>query len=273
MRLVWTTDPHLDQVSKQAWKGWIDEIASHGADGIVISGDISEGDDVILQLGRIAEQFSVPIYFVLGNHDFYHSAIGPTRQAVIAVSREHESLHYLTDQSAARLAEGVYLVGEDGWGDGIEGDYENSSIRLNDFDLIEDFRGAGADAWKEQIRGLGKECAQRLAEKLIEIPSEAKQVVVVTHVPPYREACWYEGRTTDDNWAPFFVCRQIGDVLTEVAEANPHVSYNVLCGHTHNDGIAKMRDNLIVYTGGAIYGAPDIEGVFEIDSDSCKFKR
>ena len=111
MRLVWTTDPHLNHVAAEQWQCWIDEIASHGADGVVITGDISEGDDVVLQLQAIAQAISAPIYFVLGNHDFYQRSRGATRQSVIHKSREIDSLHYLTDDSAIELGDGVFLVG------------------------------------------------------------------------------------------------------------------------------------------------------------------
>ena len=268
MRLVWTTDPHLNHVSEQAWKHWIDEIASHGADGIVISGDISEGDDVTFQLGRIADSFAIPIYFVLGNHDFYGSSIGVTRGAVVAAGRKHDQLHYLTDLSAFDMGDGVYLLGEDGWGDGIEGDYEGSLVRLNDFVRIDDFHRADPNGWKEQLRVLGKQSADRLRQKLSSLPDTAEHVIVATHVPPYRESCWYEGKTTDDHWAPFFVCRQVGDVLTAAAESTPERKFIVLCGHTHNNGVAQMSKNLIVYTGGAAYGAPDVEGVVTTDSNA-----
>ena len=51
----------------------------------------------------LAEALKIPIYFVLGNHDFYGSSIAATRQSVIHASREHPLLHYLTDESAIEL--------------------------------------------------------------------------------------------------------------------------------------------------------------------------
>jgi predicted phosphohydrolase len=272
VRLVWTTDPHLNHVPVQAWERWTDAIASLGADGVVITGDISEGDDVVSQFHRIAETFAVPIYFVLGNHDFYRSSITATRQSVIAASRENPLLHYLTDSSAIELAEHVFLVGEDGWGDAVEGDYEGSPIRLNDFHLIEDFRRTDPDRWKQQLQELGAESAQRLKAKLEAIPEDAREVLVITHVPPFREACWYEGKTTDNNWAPFFVCGQVGRVLRKATESRRGCRFTVLCGHTHHEGIAAIASNLIVHTGAADYGHPDIEGMITINAGKLSLK-
>lgn len=265
MRLVWTTDPHLNHVAESTRQQWFETIASHGPDGIVISGDISEGDDVVFQISRLAQVFSVPIHFVLGNHDFYCSSISKTRQQVIAACREHDHLHYLTDESTCELIDGVFLVGEDGWGDATAGDYEGSHIRLNDFAMIDDFRLAPASDWKQRLNVLGAESAQRLAAKIEALPFEARQVLVVTHVPPFCEACWYEGKTTDENWSPFFVCGQVGQLLLRQANARPNCQFTVLCGHTHHHGIATLAANLVVHTGGAVYGQPNIEGVVRIE--------
>jgi 3',5'-cyclic-AMP phosphodiesterase len=273
VRLVWTTDPHLNHVVASTRQQWFETIASHGPDGIVISGDLSEGDDVVFQLLRLAQVFSVPIYFVLGNHDFYGSSISATRRQVITASRERNHLHYLTDDSAIELMRGVFLVGEDGWGDATAGDYEGSHIRLNDFVLIDDFRLTPTSTWKQRLNDLGAESAQRLAAKIAALPVHAQQVLVVTHVPPFCEACWYEGKTTDESWAPFFVCGQVGQVLRQQATSRPHCQFTVLCGHTHHHGTATLATNLVVHTGSAVYGQPDIEAVVAIEESGIQMAR
>lgn len=264
MRLVWTTDPHLNHTAESVRQEWFQQLASRGANGIVISGDLSEGDDVVFCLQQMAKTLSLPIYFVLGNHDFYGTSIAHTRRQVIDVCRQHSQLHYLTDESPTELSENVFLIGEDGWGDATEGDYENSMVRLNDFRLIDDFRLTTADQWKGMLIELGAASAERLTSKLQSISPKAKQIVVVTHVPPFCEACWYEGKTTDENWSPFFVCGQIGKVLLEFCQTRPACEVVVLCGHTHHGGVAKMMPNLIVHTGAATYRHPDMEAIVSI---------
>lgn len=273
MQLVWTTDPHLNHVPVERWESWITSIASHGADGVVISGDISEGDDVVFRLQQIAERLAMPIYFVLGNHDFYKSSFGMTRQRVIHASREDSRLRYLTDMPPIQLDHDTFLIGEDGWGDATEGDYENSTITLNDFRLIEDFHSVDPARWKQQLVDLGKAAAERLTEKLSALPDTAAHVLVITHVPPYREACWYEGKTTDDNWAPFFVCGQLGRAIRRTAETRPSCRFTVLCGHTHNEGTADIASNLVVHTGAAQYGEPDIEGMITLGREGIRFDK
>lgn len=264
MRLIWTTDIHLNHVQINAWDRWAQDIADCDGDAMVITGDISEADDVVFQLRRIAESFPIPIYFLLGNHDFYASSIGATRQKASAVARDLDSLCYLTDTPPIELVPGQFLIGEDGWGDATEGDYENSIVRLNDFACIKDFTRVDPISWPRLLREQGAESAERLREKLNALPPDAKQVIVATHVPPFREACWYEGKTTDDHWAPFFVCGQAGKVLQHHAADNPSLQLTVLCGHTHHGGVAEIAPNLIVYTAAAEYGAPAVERVIEL---------
>ncbi len=270
MRLVWVTDPHLNHVSAKARDAWIQQVASHGPDGVVICGDISEGDDVVLQLNAISRQIAAPIYFVLGNHDFYGSSIAQTRQNVIRASRAQPGLRYLTDCPAIEIGGGCFVVGEDGWGDATEGDYEESYVHLNDFRLIKDFVRFPPNHWKQQLEQLGKESADRLEAKLSELPSDTREVLVVTHVPPYRQACWYQGRTTDENWAPFFVCGQLGQKVIQAAQSRPDCQFTILCGHTHHAGVAAISVNLVVYTGAAEYGKPEIEGLIDISDHQLK---
>lgn len=263
MRLAWTSDIHLNHVGLRAWDQWVHSIKESSVDAVLISGDISEADDVVFQLRRLAETLRRDIYFVLGNHDFYYSSIAATRRAVSEVARDIDSLCYLTDSSPIELATGHFLLGEDGWGDGTVGDFHNSPVRLNDFQSILDFQRVTPTRWLELIQQQGAESAERLRGKLKTLVGKAHRATVVTHVPPFRESCWYEGHTTDDNWAPFFVCGQVGRELLAFSEANPSIQMQVLCGHTHHAGLAKLRPNLVVHTAKAIYGAPAVEEIVE----------
>lgn len=44
-------------------------------------------------------------------------------------------------------------------------------------------------------------------------------------------------------------CKAMGDLLLEVAQANPDVQIDVLCGHTHREAAVEMLPNLRVHTG------------------------
>ncbi|TWU42699.1 metallophosphoesterase family protein [Novipirellula artificiosorum] len=270
MQLAWTTDPHFDHVNVDSMDRWFEHVASQRPCGLIVTGDLSEGSDVVVQLRRLALTLGIPIYFVLGNHDFYQSSIARTRQQVVSFARDQDQLFYLTDVGPIQLAEGVYLTGDDGWGDATIGNYEASPIRLRDFEQIEDFRDADPTERKAMLQREGADSAARLRAKLESIPMDAAKVLIATHLPPFAESCWYQGRTTDEFWAPFFVCGSIGKMLLDVCSARSHCDWIVLCGHTHHDGVATLADNLTVYTGAACYGDPGIEAMIQVEANGVR---
>lgn len=266
MRLAWLTDPHFDHVSFDRFERLAQQIRDQATDGLLLTGDISQADDVLFQLERLHMAIGIPIHYVLGNHDFYGGSIENVQREATAAALRHPDLHYLSTSETITLADRVGLVGDDGWGDATVGDYEQSPVRLADFQYIEDFRRTGQDQWRALLGRLGRQSRERLLPKLLRAAERYSHVYVLTHVPPFREACWYEGHTTDDLWAPFFVCGAVGDALREAAAAHRTTQFTVLCGHTHHSGIATIADNLTVVTGGTQYGSPAISEVFEVSS-------
>ena len=90
------------------------------------------------------------------------------------------------------------------------------------------------------------------------------RVFFATHVPPLREACWHEGRISDDHWSPHFTCLAMGQALLEVMRDFPAKQLTVLCGHTHGAGECRPAPNIEILTGGAIYGVPELVRTFEV---------
>ena len=85
------------------------------------------------------------------------------------------------------------------------------------------------------------------------------------HVPPFRESCWHEGRVSDDEYLPHFSCKAVGEVLLRCMRARPDRKLTVLCGHTHGRGSVDMLPNLSVVTGGADYGRPAVQAVWDVE--------
>ena len=89
--------------------------------------------------------------------------------------------------------------------------------------------------------------------------------MLLTHVPPLREACWHAGQISDDEWAPHFTCVATGEAILEIMATQPENRLTVLCGHTHGQGETQPLANVQVITGGADYGHPVIQRVLEFD--------
>jgi len=265
MRVVWLTDIHLDCVNESARAAFFDTIAAQRPDGVFLTGDISIAPSLLPHLRTMAEAIQTPIYFVLGNHDFYHGSITAVRAAVSDCSRSHVFLRYMPEAGVVPLTQNTALVGHDGWGDGRYGDYMRSPIRLNDHILIEELTGLTQAKLQDRLRDLGNEAAGYLQETLPKALDRFKRVIVLSHVPPFKETCWYQGQVGNDEWLPFFTCKAVGDVLRDLLEKRPECRVDVYCGHAHHQGTAHILPNLRVFTGEAHYGAPQINRVIEVD--------
>ena len=73
------------------------------------------------------------------------------------------------------------------------------------------------------------------------------------------------GRPSDDDWAPHFACKAVGDALLKVMAGRPAVRLTVLSGHTHGGGESDMAENIHVITGPAQYYRPVVQRIFEFD--------
>jgi Icc protein len=270
MRLAWATDIHLNFVDATARRQFYDTVGQD-SDAVVISGDIGESTDVEGYLREMEDVLQRPIYFVLGNHDFYRGSITTTREAVARLAAESEYLVYLTANGVVELTPQTALIGHDGWADARLGDFANSDVILNDYTLISELQFWIGDAvldkerLSEVLNALGDQAAKDVETRLTDAVNQYPKVIAITHVPPFREATWHEGRISDDNWLPHFSCKAAGDAMVSVMQSNPQANLLVLCGHTHGGGEASPLDNLQVLTGPARYGVPEIQRVIKVE--------
>jgi hypothetical protein len=69
---------------------------------------------------------------------------------------------------------------------------------------------------------------------------------------------------SNSDWLPHFASQAMGQALLDIMARHPRRNLTVLCGHTHSPGEAQLLDNLRVLTGGAEYGAPAVQRVFDL---------
>jgi 3',5'-cyclic-AMP phosphodiesterase len=269
MRLAWLTDIHLNFVDDSPRRHFLEEVRE-SADAVVISGDIAESHEIARFLLEIEEVIQEPIYFVLGNHDFYRDSVAKTRQRVAELAAESKFLRYLTAMDVVELSPQTAIIGHDGWADGRFGDYQGTKEILNDHLLIAElaqwFKNYEIDkiGLSKTLTALADEAAQHFERALGEAVAKCPNIIAVTHVPPFREAAWYQGKISNDDFLPYFACKVVGDVFKRVMQANPQTNLLVLCGHTHGGGEVHILPNLQVLTGAAEYGKPAIERVLEV---------
>lgn len=263
MRVVWLTDIHLNFADAQRQRSFRQQVASARPDAILLSGDVAEADDVVDYLAQMAEWWQVPIYFVLGNHDFYFGSIVDVRRRVAELCAREPRLRYLSTSEPIELTPRIGLLGHDGWADGRVGDYERSTVMMNDYTLIAELAGVGKRERWPLLKALAADAAEHLRRVLPAALSTYPEVILVTHVPPLREACWHEGQISDDEWAPHFVSLTVGEAILDIMHSHPAHKLTVLCGHTHGSGECQPLPNVQILTGGAIYGVPGVVRTFE----------
>ncbi len=258
-RVLWLTDIHLNFLRPLQFEKFCQQINSAEPDCIVISGDIGEAPRLKYYLQRFEKHLPFPMYFVLGNHDYYGASFEDAAQLITDVTANSQLLHWLTSGEIVQLSEQVGLIGHDGWADGRYGNYENSQVMLNDYLAIRDFVGMTKPQRLGLLNQLGDAAAQYVLEVLPKALARYDHVYFVTHVPPFREACIH-----DDNWLPHYASKAVGEALVQVMCEHPVKVLTVLCGHTHTRKQIQVLDNLYVMVGGAEYSHPEIQYVFDV---------
>ncbi len=265
MRVAWLTDIHLDHLSREERQEFYGTLTGAHPDALLVGGDIGNALTFASFLREMAERLGRPIYFVLGNHDCYGGAIAEVRRTASSLARESPHLGWLPEQGVVQLTRRTALLGHGSWADGRLGSGAHSTLLLNDYLLIRDFIPLDQPARFRRLNELGDEAARYFAETLPGAAAAYPHLLLLTHVPPFRAACWHQGRISDDDWLPHFACQVAGEVIEEVMRGHPECSLTVLCGHVHSPGEVRILENLRVITGGAVYGAPQVQAVFEVE--------
>lgn len=247
MRVTWLTDLHLSFLDDQRLAGFLETVTREQTDLLLVGGDTAESASLLGFIGALRR--IAPVYFVLGNHDFYGASIAEVREQSRVTQR------WLPSAGPIRLTSATTLVGIDGWGDARCGDLR-SRIELSDWRWIRDLQGLTSSQRGDALRALGTQEAAALNAQLagLEPPEE---LLVLTHVPPFAESCWHNGRLSEPAWLPWFTCIAVGEVLLDYARRHPMTNVTVLCGHTHGRGEYRALANLLVRTGGWPPGEPD----------------
>ncbi|MFA6409727.1 MAG: metallophosphoesterase [Gammaproteobacteria bacterium] len=272
MHLAWLTDIHLNFLEGAERLNFYKKIIKTHCDAVLITGDIAEAPSLVAILSEMADQISKPIYFVLGNHDYYRGQIDEVRKTLTRLTKIHTQLFWLPASSMQQLDKETILLGQDSWADGQLGDYKNSTVSLYDSVLIADLFQAkilGDLQLLNKMQYLANIDAKQLENDLAyAIKQNPKKIIVLMHVPPFKEACVYQGKISDDNWLPYFSSKITGDILTKIAQENLAIDFLVLCGHTHGEAHYQHLPNLTIKVGKAKYYKPNIQEIINLTGTS-----
>jgi predicted MPP superfamily phosphohydrolase len=278
-KYAWATDIHLDHIDiDERLVDFAKSLVATEPPGVFITGDISNAQRLVYHLSVIERVVQRPVFFVLGNHDYYGGEIDVVRKSMRDLSNMSQYLKYLPLSSYVALTPSTALVGHDGWYDAYHGDADRSRFTMNDWVMIKDFvphsgggkymrtMGAIKDraALVAHARKLAHEGVMHVHNGIKSAARYHKNIVVMTHYPPFKESHVYGGRVGDDEAQPWFTSKMMGDMLLDAAKAYPGVNFTVLAGHTHGRYDGKPVSNLEVHVGGADYGRPQLAGLIEV---------
>jgi len=264
MKLIWLSDLHLEFVGAFQFRTFLEQVVAEKPDAVLITGDISNGRMIEYHLGLLADMVPYPIYFVLGNHDFYLGSIAEVDALVRTICARHINLIELGHGEIIPLGKTAALIGHRGWADGRAGVGSRSTVRLNDHQYITDLREPDPHRLFAILNRLGDEsadCIRSIAPKALET---AQHLFIATHVPPFAEAALYQNKPSDPAFAPHFVNIVMGRAIRDLAREHPDKTITVLCGHTHHRAIYSPASNLKVEVAGAEYHNPQVADILTI---------
>lgn len=264
-RLVWSSDIHLDRMDESEIREFKDYLLELKPDGLILAGDIAEADSAAGFLKDFQETLLCPVYFVLGNHDFWGDSFANVRSRMRAFVREHSNIHWLSESGVISIGDETALVGHEGWADARYAPVPPAGPVPRDFMKIEDLKPLSRSQFESTLNRLGDEAAAYLGKVLPAALSSHQKVYLVTHVPPFAEASLDRSRRTcTDEQLPFYSCKAVGDLLLEVMKANPDRRLTVLSGHTHEKCEVDILPNLHVKVLDAGYGTWYQPGIIKI---------
>jgi predicted phosphohydrolase len=262
MKLIWCSDVHLNFLDKNSRQEFYEGIKAANGDVVVISGDIAESHNVVSMIKEMETYTNKPVYFVLGNHDFYGSNVSTVKRSV-------RSLGWLGGKAYVPLSCSTALLGVDGWGDCRLGNFGGSRLTMSDWLYIEDLRkgyGQGRDELKAAIQKLADADARKLRRNVLAaIKDGYNHIVIVTHVPPFEQACLYAGRKSTEDGLPFFASKCLGDAILPIAKKYSDIDFLWLSGHTHSRVTFHPIANMVCKVADAQYYRPKIELVLQMD--------
>lgn len=268
MKAVWISDVHLDHCSEAVIEAFYQTIRDAAPTHIFITGDTGTSYNIRKYLKELAELVpGAKTFGVLGNHCVWGSSIEKVQKIVHGLQKTAHNFLYLSTSGPILLDDTTAIVGHDGWYDARHGDPQPRRFVMHDWQAISEYSQNTSfyyPTFEQDVIRISQELALKAVlhvQKQLTFTYEhgVKNIIVLTHIPPWAEVAHHRGRPNDAIAAPWYTSKVMGAMLTFEATSHPEVDFTVLCGHTHGPADYHPADNLHCHAGGAEYGAPRIQ--------------
>jgi predicted MPP superfamily phosphohydrolase len=258
LNILWLTDIHLNYLFPYERKRFLFSLSRLKPDIVLVGGDLSKACSLENDLKSIQKMARAPVFFVLGNHDYFGSSFSAVHDGIARLIRQGIGLHWLENIDYVNITQGVALVGRGCWGDARIGSYWNTELHrgMPDFREIADLKILNRYDRLKFLKNMGEKSARHMRKACISAAQENSHVIILTHVPPFPQAILSNGRK-DESGLPFFCCLEAGKVIRRIAETYPNVRFTVLSGHTHVEARIRLMPNLEAIVQSAQYHRPN----------------
>ena len=103
--IAWMTDIHLNFLQRPDILKFCRQVAQRNPDAVLLGGDIGDARTITNHLGIFQDILKCPIYFILGNHDFYHGSVVQVREQMKRLSSGSQALHWRPEAGIVALTE------------------------------------------------------------------------------------------------------------------------------------------------------------------------
>lgn len=265
MKICWISDIHLNFLPEEKCKEFFESVRLHDSDCVFLTGDISESPVLPYHLTMMDQIVSKPVYFVLGNHDYWYTSIDHMKENLPKFLNQRSFLKWLTITGPLMLEPGVCVIGHDGWYDCRHGSPEAARFIMHDWSVMGDYVDCkNINQVIDKSKMIADQGIEHLKKHINDAATRFRKIVILTHVPPYEETHVHMGKQGDAFAQPFFTNAILGGMLKAAAKAYPTVEFIVLAGHTHGKVTKQILSNLVVHVAGAEYGSPGIQSLTTI---------
>jgi len=264
-RYIWLTDTHFNFLDQAALLGFFLSLEEKKADGIFLTGDVSTGPHLVKHLNLLEKVVKTPVYFVLGNHDYYRATFSEIENSMVELMQSNSRLHYLSVSDPISLSDDVAVIGHDGWYDAGWRAPVTPAIFVWDWYFIKDFRALfGTEERMNLVRARATKAMEFIIENLEKAFKKHSTAYMLTHFPPWPEESDRFYGLLEKFWMPYNSSKMMADALVKIMEKYSDKKLVILAGHTHIKRKIQISSNIEMRVGDAEFGKPQIQKIILI---------
>jgi predicted MPP superfamily phosphohydrolase len=264
--IAWATDTHFDLANDKQFKKFLQSAEEY--DTLLITGDIAQATSWQHYVYKVAKKLApMPVFFILGNHDIYHSELSTEHDKLLSISVDN--LYPLTIMPPYMIADDVAIVGHQNWWDGgYSEEYSNlidRTFMFQDYTLIDNLKGLVTPEQRFiRLKGMSEASTTIIIEKVKSAFEQVDNVILAVHVPPFKENCTHFGLPMTTNFLSHFSSKILGDALFFLMRNMPDKKLLVLSGHTHEETTYSPLPNLTSRTNKANILKPRVHTILKL---------